>query len=70
VLVFERHLEERWLTIALNIGEREQRVELCAGGKVLISTHLDRSESADSVFYLRGAEGVILEMRADDPHHA
>ena len=66
VLVYERcHAEDRRLLVALNLGGSTRHWVLptdATGGRVLLSTDLDRDGEILDVVELRPAEGVILEM--------
>jgi alpha-glucosidase len=53
------------MLVALNFSAVERRLSLAGlgGGRLLISTHLDREEEADlAALTLRGQEGVIIEL--------
>jgi len=66
---FLRQADGRRLLITLNFSDQEQRVALPAlgDGTILISTHLDREERVNlAKFVLRGNEGVIIELSAQD----
>jgi alpha-glucosidase len=58
VLVFERsHRDQRFL-IALNFGAEDRTLEGGLAGKVVVSTHMDRTELGNPA--LRGDEGIVL----------
>ena len=62
VLLYDRKHGERSLAIALNMAGRPERVAgMPAGGRVLLSTHLDRAgEMLDAEIALRPAEGLVI----------
>ena len=70
VFAFERqHSEQARVLIALNFGTANQRLALppdASGGRLLLSTELDRKQEAVSAqIELRPAEGVILQLLGD-----
>ena len=48
--------------IALNLGREARRVRLPRAGKVVLSTHLDRSEDVSGTLELRADEGAIVRL--------
>jgi hypothetical protein len=64
VLVFERARGEERLLVALNLTHDAKHVEMGRGtGRILLSTHLDRSrESVQGVVALRADEGLLIEL--------
>ena len=61
VLLYERRLDRPGLCIALNIGDRDEIVQLCGDFAVLLSSYLDRADGlVHANLRLRPAEGVIL----------
>ncbi len=64
VLLFERRLEHQIFVVALNLGNRDQAVQIGSPFRVRLSTHLDRQGETDGQeLNLRSAEGAILELR-------
>lgn len=62
VLAYERRDGDRRLAIALNLGGEEQPLpEPLRGGRMLLSTHLDREGGGRIGDRLRPDEGVVLE---------
>jgi alpha-glucosidase len=68
VVAYARSAEGRRLVIVLNLGEKARDVQLddIAGGRVLLSTELDREGEVldERTVRLRPDEGLILESRA------
>jgi alpha-glucosidase len=63
VLAYLRRHRERRLLIALNLDAQATRLVVPVGGRVLLSTHLDRAGPvAVDGLHLRGDEGVIVEL--------
>jgi alpha-glucosidase len=65
VLAYLRGYGERRLLVALNLGHGEQAIDIggIGGGRVLLSTQLDRAgEPAGGVLALRPDEGLIVEL--------
>ena len=64
VFAFTRGDGDRRVLVALNFGPTEMKVGLPdAGGRVLLSTHLDRAgDEAGPLLTLRGDEGVIVAL--------
>jgi alpha-glucosidase len=62
--VYMRQFGKQRHLIALNFSSNEQQVHLPKpGGRVLLSTHLDREESIElNTLRLRGDEGCIIEV--------
>jgi len=52
---------EGWL-VALNLTEKEKALELPRGGRVVLSTHLDREERVGERLFLRPDEGVAVRL--------
>ena len=74
VVAFGREFEEQRRVVALNFSSDVQRVVLegGVGGRVLLSTHLDRSDAVSGEVLLRPDEGVIVavEERRRSPRPA
>ncbi len=61
VLTFGRRAGDEHLWIFLNLGAESREVSMPHGGRVLLSTYVDRSgEVAEGVVRLRPAEGVVV----------
>ena len=55
--------DDKPVQVALNLGNTHETLRIAGPGRVLLSTHLDRScQSVSSVLELRPDEGVILEL--------
>jgi alpha-glucosidase len=64
--VYLRQADGRRVLVALNFSGQERRLRLpdWGRGQVVISTYLDRAETANlAQFTLRGDEGVIIELQ-------
>jgi hypothetical protein len=64
VYCFEREANRERLVVALNFGASEVRFgaeELTCNAKILMSTHLDRTDRADDITTLRSFEGLIIK---------
>ena len=74
VMAFGREFAEQRRVVALNFSSDAQRVVLEGGaaGRVLLSTHLDRSDAVSGEVLLRPDEGVIVavEERRRSPRPA
>ncbi|MDR4305416.1 DUF3459 domain-containing protein [Chelatococcus sambhunathii] len=66
VLAYERRLDGRRWLVALNLGPEQRRLRLpeCdrTGGKLLLSTFLDRTGTVSDPLQLRPDEGVIVSL--------
>jgi alpha-glucosidase len=60
VLVYERQLHGRRLSILLNFGAREQLVTMAHPGPILLSTEMDRQEHVCGAVRLRPNEGIVV----------
>ncbi len=56
-----REHDYRQFLIALNFTDQPQTIDLPKYGKVILSTHMDRSESVETLD-LRANEGVVIEL--------
>jgi alpha-glucosidase len=68
LLAYLREHAEESVLVLLNLGDRPIEVAtelLAAGGDVVLSTHLDRSERVSGECLLRGNEGLIVRLPAD-----
>ena len=62
LLAYERSHAGRRLAVVLNLGHEPLAADLPAGGRILLSTHLDRDgEGVAGRVELRPDEGVIVE---------
>ena len=62
ILAYERRYQDERIFVALNLGAVPMHVSLPAGGRVLLSTHGDRTqERIHRPVRLRSDEGVIIE---------
>ena len=62
LLVFEREHQGQRLLVALNLGAASVATTIHLGGRILLSTFMDRqAETVDGTLELRGTEGIILE---------
>jgi alpha-glucosidase len=52
---------EGWL-VALNLRDKEKALDLPKGGRVVLSTHLDREEEVGDRLHLRPDEGVVVRL--------
>lgn len=52
---------EGWL-VALNLTDKEKALDLPKGGRVVLSTHLDREEEVGDRLHLRPDEGVVVRL--------
>lgn len=66
VFVYRRDTEDQHLLVALNFGAEPRTVDLAGivtGGRLLLSTHLDRDEQeVGGQLELRGDEGVLIAL--------
>ena len=63
VLAYHREHGNKRFLVALNLGPEPRRLRLDGGGRVALSTHLDRKgEEPGGVLELCGDEGVILDL--------
>jgi alpha-glucosidase len=63
VLAYERRYGESRLLVALNFGRAEERIAMPAGGRILLSTRLDRkAEEISRRLVLRPDEGLVVEL--------
>ena len=61
VLTFGRRAGDEHVRVYLNLGDERRQVAMPHGGRVLLSTHLDRGgEVVAGVVRLRPAEGVVI----------
>jgi alpha-glucosidase len=64
VLAYQRTEGQERVLVALNLGSEPRNLAL-AGGRILLSTHLDRDdESVHGWLRLRGDEGVMVDLSA------
>jgi alpha-glucosidase len=66
LLAYTRQHEDRRFAILLNLGSHPLELEseiIGDGGRILLSTHLDRVEEVHCGCALRSDEGVIMELR-------
>jgi alpha-glucosidase len=66
LIAYLRSAAERRLLVVLNLGSHPQTFDLTevGGGRVLLSTHLDRAGDAlYDTLMLRGDEGVVVELQ-------
>jgi glycosidase len=64
LLVYARRHESQRLLVALNLGERNHRLQLpdwARGGRLLLSTREDAPLAEDGALLLRSNEAVVLE---------
>jgi alpha-glucosidase len=63
LLVYGRRTEAESVRVALNLSHEPRSLELdTPGGRVVLSTHMDRDEEIGANLQLRANEGVILRM--------
>lgn len=48
--------------MALNLTDKEKALDLPRGGRVVLSTHLDREEGVGKRLHLRPDEGVVVRL--------
>ncbi|HVW93583.1 MAG TPA: DUF3459 domain-containing protein, partial [Devosia sp.] len=60
VLAYARQLDQRELLVLLNFGTEERQARLATGGKILLSTGMDRQEQVRHAVRLRPNEGLVI----------
>jgi alpha-glucosidase len=64
ILSYERFTATERFRVALNITHEPRRAEIGGGGKIALSTYLDRKDlQVEGPFLLRPDEGVIVKLR-------
>jgi len=65
VLTYRRFYKGRWITVALNFSAAPQSLpRKAAAHEILISTHLDRTETVHGDVQLRANEGLVMAAAA------